>query len=201
MMQALQSQTDLAPNTASQTLERRVEEFQDAGSRHLPMLHKRAYRYLGNSNDVEDAVQDALLSAYKHLDQFKGSAKMTTWLTSIVTNSALTQLRRRPRHSHTSLDEPLALDQNSSVSDRLVDERPSAEDECATSELHEHLMQIVGELSPSLRKAIQLRDFEEMSTSEAAEILGVPEGTIKSWVSRARLRLKWRAKIGMLARS
>jgi RNA polymerase sigma-70 factor (ECF subfamily) len=201
MMQALQSQTDLPPNTASQTLERSVEEFQDAVSRHLPMLHKRAYRYLGNSNDVEDAVQDALLSAYKHLDQFKGSAKMTTWLTSIVTNSALTQLRRRPRHSHTSLDEPLALDQNSSVSDRLVDERPSAEDECATSELHEHLMQIVGELSPSLRKAIQLRDFEEMSTSEAAEILGVPEGTIKSWVSRARLRLKRRAKIGMLARS
>jgi RNA polymerase sigma-70 factor, ECF subfamily len=201
MMQALQSQTDLPPNTASQTLERSVEEFQDAVSRHLPMLHKRAYRYLGNSNDVEDAVQDALLSAYKHLDQFKGSAKMTTWLTSIVTNSALTQMRRRPRHSHTSLDEPLALDQNSSVSDRLVDERPSAEDECATSELHEHLMQIVGELSPSLRKAIQLRDFEEMSTSEAAEILGVPEGTIKSWVSRARLRLKRRAKIGMLARS
>jgi RNA polymerase sigma-70 factor, ECF subfamily len=200
MIQALQSQTDLPPNTASQTLERSVEEFQDAISRHLPMLHKRAYRYLGNSNDVEDAVQDALLSAYKHLDQFKGSAKMTTWLTSIVTNSALTQLRERPRHSHTSLDEPLALDQNSSVSDRLVDERPSPEDECAQSELHEHLMQIVGELSPSLRKAIQLRDFEEMSTSEAAEILGVPEGTIKSWVSRARLRLKRRAKIGMLVR-
>jgi RNA polymerase sigma-70 factor, ECF subfamily len=200
MIQALQSQTYLPPNTASQTLERSVEEFQDAISRHLPMLHKRAYRYLGNSNDVEDAVQDALLSAYKHLDQFKGSAKMTTWLTSIVTNSALTQLRRRPRHSHTSLDEPLALDQNSSVSDRLVDERPSPEDECAQSELHEHLMQIVGELSPSLRKAIQLRDFEEMSTSEAAEILGVPEGTIKSWVSRARLRLKRRAKIGMLVR-
>jgi hypothetical protein len=57
MMQALQSQTDLPPNTASQTLERSVEEFQDAVSRHLPMLHKRAYRYLGNSNDVEDAVQ------------------------------------------------------------------------------------------------------------------------------------------------
>jgi RNA polymerase sigma-70 factor, ECF subfamily len=61
-------------------------------------------------------------------------------------------------------------------------------------------MQIVGDLSPSLRKAVQLRDFEEMSTSEAAEILGVPEGTIKSWVSRARLRLKRRAKIGMLVR-
>jgi len=58
----------------------------------------------------------------------------------------------------------------------------------------------VGDLSPSLRKAIQLRDFDGLSTSEAAEILGVPEGTIKSWVSRARLRLKKRAKIGLIAR-
>jgi RNA polymerase sigma-70 factor (ECF subfamily) len=61
-------------------------------------------------------------------------------------------------------------------------------------------MEIVGELSPCLRKAIQLRDFEELSTSEAAEILGVPEGTIKSWVSRARVRLKRRAKVGLVVR-
>ena len=143
-MQPLQSQTEFQPNTAVQTLERSMEEFQDAVSRHLPMLHRRAYRYLGNSHDAEDAVQDALLSAYKHLDQFKRNARMTTWLISIVRNSALTQLRRRPPHSHTSLDEPLALDQNSSIPYRLVDERSSAEEECATSELHEHLMQIVG---------------------------------------------------------
>ena len=141
-MQALQSQTELPPNTASQTLEQSAEQFHDAVSRHLPMLHRRTYRYLGNAHDAEDAVQDALRPAYKHLDRFKGSAKRMTWPTSIVTNSALTQLRRRPRHSHTSLDEPLALERNSSISDRLVDERPSAEDECATSELHKHLMQI-----------------------------------------------------------
>ena len=199
-MQVIHSQIEDQPNPAVQTWERKKGELQDAVSRSLPLLHRRAYRYLGNSHDAEDAVQDALLSAYKHLDQFKGDAKMTTWLTSIVTNSALTQLRRRPRHSYTSLDEPLSQDQNSSVSDRLVDERPSPEDECAISELHEHLMQIVGDLSPSLRKAIQLRDFDGLSTSEAAEILGVPEGTIKSWVSRARLRLKKRAKIGLIAR-
>ena len=144
-MQALQSQTELPLNTASQTLERSAEEFHDAVSRHLPMLHRGAYRYLGNTHDAEDAVQDARWSAYKHLDQFKGSAKMMTWPPSIVTDSTLTQLGRRPRHSRTSLDELLALDQNSSISDRLVDERPSAEDECATSELQEHLMQLVGE--------------------------------------------------------
>jgi Sigma-70 region 2 len=66
MMQALQSQTELPPNTASQTLERSAEEFHGAVSRHLPMLHKRAYRYSGNAHDAEDAVQDVLWSAYKH---------------------------------------------------------------------------------------------------------------------------------------
>jgi DNA-directed RNA polymerase specialized sigma24 family protein len=74
-------------------------------------------------------------------------------------------------------DELFALDQNSFVSDRLVDERPSPEDECATSELHEHLMQVVGELPPQMRRALQLRDFEEMSTSKAAEISGSSGGS------------------------
>src|SRR6202789_4716494 len=111
-MQALQTQIEEGPNPVVQSWERNMGELQDAVARCLPLFYRRAYRYLGNSHDAEDAVQDALLSAYKHLDQFQGSAKMTTWLTSIVTNSALTQLRRRPRHSHTSLDEPLALDQN-----------------------------------------------------------------------------------------
>src|ERR1700761_4355298 len=103
MMKALQLQTELPPNTASQTLERSAEEFHGAVSRHLPMLHRRAYRYLGNAHDAEDAVQDALSPAYKHLDQFNGSAKRMTWPTSIVPNSALTQLRIKPRHSQPRL--------------------------------------------------------------------------------------------------
>jgi RNA polymerase sigma-70 factor (ECF subfamily) len=157
-----------------------MEDFQDAVSRHLPMLHKSAYRYLGNSHRAEDAVQDALLSAYKHLDQFKGGAKITTWLTSIVTNSALAQLRRRPRQPHSSLDEPLTEDQNLRLADRLVGVSPSPEDECGKSELRGYLMQYVRELSPSLRTAIQMRAFDGLTTSEAAHMLGVPEGTIKS---------------------
>jgi hypothetical protein len=96
-------------------------------------------------NTASQTLERSAGEFYKHLDQFKGNAKIMTWFTSIVTNSALTQLRRRSRHFDTSLDEPLALDQNSSISDRLVDERSSAEEEYATSELHEHLMQIVGE--------------------------------------------------------
>jgi len=85
--------------------EARTREMQDALSRYRPMLQRRAYQQLGNAADAEDAVQDALLSAYKHLDQFKGQAQVSTWLNAIVTNCARMQLRRRPRQLHLSLDE------------------------------------------------------------------------------------------------
>jgi RNA polymerase sigma-70 factor (ECF subfamily) len=62
---------------------------------------------LGNVADAEDAVQDALLAAYTHLDQFKGQSKMSTWLSAIVHNSARMQLRGRLRHAHIPLDEPI----------------------------------------------------------------------------------------------
>ena len=189
-MQAIQSQIDNESNPAVQTWERNIGELQDAVSRYLPLLHRRAYRYLGNSHDAEDAVQDALLSAYKHLDQFKGNAKMTTWLTSIVTNSALTHLRRRPRQPHLSLDKQLPDEKDYFALNQLADVRPSPEDEYAKSDLRGHLRQIVGELSPLYRTAIQLCDFDDMTMSEAAHSLGVSESTIKSRVSRARARLK-----------
>jgi RNA polymerase sigma-70 factor (ECF subfamily) len=196
-MQTQQSQIEDEPNSTEPTWERNTAELQDAIVQYLPMFHRRAYRYLGNSHDAEDAVQDALLSAYNHLDQFKGNAKISTWLTSIVTNSALTQLRRRPRQPHSSLDERLTQDTNVCVADRLVDVGPSPEDECATSELQRHLMQFIEELSPSFRKAIQMHHFEGLTTSEAAHILGVRESTIKSRVSRARSQLRRHAELSL----
>jgi len=195
-MQTHHSQTEDRMDLAVHTPEWKRGQLQHAVSRCLPLLHGRAYRYLGNSHDAEDAVQDALLSAYKHLDQFKGDAKMTTWLTSIVTNSALTQIRRRPRQPHLTPDETLAPGQDQRVSETLVDVRPNPEDECSRSELHGRLMEFVGKLSPVLREVIKLRDFDGLTTREAACILGVPEGTIKARVWRARSELKRRADRG-----
>jgi RNA polymerase sigma-70 factor (ECF subfamily) len=178
-------------------LEKATREMQDALSRLLPSFYRRAYRYLGNAADAEDAVQDALLSAYKNLDQFKGQAQMSTWLTTIVTNAALTQLRRRARRPHLSLDERFGEEQEFSVSERLADCRPSPEDVCLGSDLHERLMQFVAELSPSLRKVYQLRDLEGLTTHETARILGVAEVTVKAQVSRARAKLKQLMRVAL----
>src|ERR1700730_11937337 len=114
--------------------EKETREPQDVFSRYLPLLYRTAYRYLGNAAEAEDAVQDALLSAYKHLDQFRGQAQISTWLTAIVSNSARMKLRSRPRHLHISLDEPIGEEGEYSMAEQLAHNGPSPERECQDSE-------------------------------------------------------------------
>jgi RNA polymerase sigma-70 factor (ECF subfamily) len=188
-MQALVSQIgEQSPDIPIR--EQNTGELEDVVSRYLPMLYSRAYRYVRDPHDAEDAVQDALLSAYKHLNQFKATAKMTTWLTTIVTNCALSQLRKRPRHPHSSLDEPVSDDQDYFLSDRLADVRPSPESECINSELNGNLMHSIEKLPPPMRRVIQLCDLDGLTTKEVARILGKPQGTVKAQVWRAHTKLK-----------
>jgi RNA polymerase sigma factor (sigma-70 family) len=189
-MEARQSHIQNGYGPAVRVREECIGELQDAVSRNLSSFYKRAYRYVGDPYDAEDAVQDALLSAYNHLDQFKGTAKMTTWLTTIVTNSALTLLRRRPRHPHISVDERIGQEQDYCVSDTLADSRPNPEVECIRSERHEHILEFLTELSPSMRRAIQMRDLDGLTTREVAKTLGLSEGTVKAQISRGRSKLR-----------
>jgi RNA polymerase sigma factor (sigma-70 family) len=156
----------------------------------LPRLYKTAYHILGNSADAEDAVQDALVAAYTHLNQFRGQAQISTWLTTIVLNCARMQLRRRPRLAHLSLDQSNGELQPLSVSERLADHRPSPEAESVECELSARLSHLHGRLSPTLRRTFQLRDIDGLSIRETARILGVPTGTVKAQLARARRRLK-----------
>src|SRR5258707_15743190 len=126
-----------------------AQELDSVVSRYLPMFYKRAFRFLGNVPDAEDAVQNALLSAYKHLGQFRGQAQLSTWLTTIVTNAARMQLRRRG--SYLSLDEEQGED-GLTFSDRLPDSRPSPEEVCFTAEARDRLGEGAKHLSPRLRK-------------------------------------------------
>jgi RNA polymerase sigma-70 factor (ECF subfamily) len=192
-MDEMQATSELLRNEQDQKIripETRARELEDVLSRRLPTLYKSAYRFLGNAADAEDAVQDALLSAYKHLDQFRGQAQMSTWLTAIVTNCARMQLRRRPRLSNLSLDERFGEQQEYALSEILADRGPSPEDECHTSELRGRLLRFAEQLSPRLRRTFQLRDLDGLSISEAAHILGLPHGTVKAQLARARAKLR-----------
>lgn len=166
-----------------------IQAFGHILSSGMGSLYRGAYRLLGNAADAEDAVQDALLSAYTHLDQFRGQAKMSTWLAAIVHNSAKMQLRRRLRHVQVSLDEYLGEDEDRSVSQHLADHRPSPEDDCRDSELGNRMAYLQRQLSPALRKAYQLRHIDGLSIRETARILGVPNGTVKARTARARKKI------------
>ena len=156
----------------------------------LPVLYRHAYRLLVNRADAEDAVQDALLAAYTHLDQFKGQSQMSSWVTAIVLNSARMRLRKRLRWIHVPLDEPIGQVQILSISERLADGRPNPEDEYRNAELSTYLMRFHGRLSPTLRRTFQLRAIDGLSVRETSQILGKPHGTVKAQFARARKKLK-----------
>jgi RNA polymerase sigma-70 factor (ECF subfamily) len=156
----------------------------------LPPLYRRAYHILGNAADAEDAVQDALLAAYTHLDQFRGQSQISTWLTAIVVNSARMRLRNRIRHVHVSLDEPAGELQPVSASERIADQRPGPEEEYRNAELSVRLAHLHRQLSPTLRRTFQLRDIDGLSIRETARILGTPAGTVKAQSARARQKLE-----------
>ena len=166
-----------------------IQAFGQVLSDRMASLYRGAYRLLGNAADAEDAVQDALLSAYTHLDQFRGQAKMSTWLAAIVHNSAKMQLRRRLRHVHVSLEEYIGEDDEGSISQPLAHHWPNPEDACRDSELGNRMARFQSQLSPVLRKAYQLRHIDGRSIRETARILGVPNGTVKARTARARKKI------------
>ncbi len=169
----------------------RERQMEETLSRHWSSFYRTALRCLGNAADAEDAVQDALLSAHKHLKQFRGQAQLSTWLTAIVTNSARMKLRRRSRQPHVSLDEHFGEQESYALSDLLPHRGPSAEEDCCKSELAEHVLHLARQLSPTLRTAFQLRELSGLSIREMAHILGVAEGTVKARIARARAKLRW----------
>jgi RNA polymerase sigma-70 factor (ECF subfamily) len=174
---------------AVQSYQNKVQQLTDAIVRHLARFRRTALRLLGNVADAEDTVQDAFLSAFTHLDQFRGQAKMSTWLTAIVINAARMKLRRRSPQAQISLDETHG-EHNLLLAEVLPDHQPNPEEVCCRRELAERLADATTQLSPTLRKTLQLRDLDGLSISETAQLLGVPDGTVKAQLSRGRVRLK-----------
>jgi RNA polymerase sigma-70 factor (ECF subfamily) len=178
-----------AAAVAVECYQRRVQELADVITSHSLRFRRIALGHLGNAADAEDAVQDALLSAWTHVDQFKGRAKMSTWLTTIVINSARMKLRRRAPQVQVALDEPCS-EQNLSLADMVSDNRPDPEEVYRKRQISQTLAHATLGLSPTLRTTFRLRDVDGLSIRETAQLLGVPTGTVKARLARARMRLR-----------
>jgi RNA polymerase sigma-70 factor (ECF subfamily) len=165
------------------------EAFETAVKTYMPRLRRVALRILRNTQDAEDALQDALLAAFTKLSQFKGEAQITTWLTTIVLNSARGILRRQSAHKVMSLDEPrgegpIAAEELVAVSET------TPEDLYQKQEYRSALERAMQRLSPKTRETFQLVVLEGWSMREAADKMGVSDATVKARLFRARIDVK-----------
>jgi RNA polymerase sigma-70 factor, ECF subfamily len=167
----------------------RWREFDDILSHAIPHFRQIAMCRLGNREDAEDAVQDAMLSAFRHIAQFDGRAKMSTWLTAIVLNAVRMQIRARPRARMMSLDSTTAEGKPTISELLLVDTRPNPEKTLEQSELRKILTRLTGGLPLPQKAAVRLRHQHDFSIREAAKTLKVPEGTLKAQLARGRAKL------------
>lgn len=158
-------------------------------SRHAPALYKTALRLVGSPEDAEDVVQEGMLNAFRNLGRFEGRSQFSTWLTRIVINAGLMRLRSRRAKPAVSLDEKLAADDDLTFADQLRDHAPNPEQLCAQAEFRGIVNRNLDTLSPVLRSAFVLREVQGLSTQEAAETLGISEGTLKARLHRAKRQL------------
>lgn len=153
-----------------------------------PQLYRTAFCILRNQEEAEDALQEGLLSAFCHLREFECRSQFSTWLTRIVINTALMRLRRTRRTEMASIDDcPEPWDQT--WAQAIPDHRPNPEENYARQERLEILEAAMLKMPDAYRRAISLRFQEGLLVREAAEALGVANGTFKSQLHRARLWL------------
>ncbi|MCC6176483.1 MAG: sigma-70 family RNA polymerase sigma factor [Chloroflexi bacterium] len=145
-----------------------------------------ALRTLGNPDDAADAAQDAFLSAYRAISDFRGGS-FKSWLLRIVVNTCYDLLRRRQRRPSSSLDE---LVEETGESPAVADRKIGPERAALASETAQAIEHALALLPDDQRLIVVLCDVQGQSYEEAAEITGVALGTVKSRLSRARARLR-----------
>jgi RNA polymerase sigma-70 factor, ECF subfamily len=165
--------------------------FEQLVQRYDRRLFRMAQHITRNKEDSQDAVQDAFLKAYQHLDQFREDSLFSTWLIRIAVNESLAKLRKQRTIKEVSLDEDFpAMEAMPRM--EVTDWRPNPEQQYRASELRDILAKALGELRPILRAVFVLRDMEGLTTTQTAEVLNLTDSAVKSRLLRGRLQLRER---------
>ncbi|GHB03304.1 RNA polymerase sigma factor SigM [Streptomyces termitum] len=158
------------------------DAFGELVRRHRDRLWAVALRTLGDREEAADAVQDALLSAFRAAHTFQGRSAVTTWLHRITVNACLDRLRKSAVRRSSPVDDTDRFEQ-------LLEPHESAEAPAERQDLHRQLLAALATLAPEQRAALVLVDMQGYPVAEAALVLGVPAGTVKSRCARGRARL------------
>ncbi len=161
--------------------------FESLVRRHEQRVFRVTLAVLGNVEDAEEAMQDTFVKAYRHIEQFRGDSRFTTWLTRIAVNEALQ--KRKARKNLVSLEE-VAETQVKALPHRSQQWHEDPEKLYGKQEIRRIVEDAIQSLPPIYRETFVLRDVEGLRAEEAAEILGLTLPAIKSRLLRARLLMR-----------
>ncbi len=189
--------TSTEPRREPLSDEELVESAKQGDPDAFPQLVKKYSRRIlrvgrnitNNDEDAEDVLQETFLKAYTHLDGFQGNSKFYTWLVRIAMNEALMKLRKRKGDKVVSLDEQLDTGEDTVTREVAVWEG-NPEDRYSQDEIRGILDKSIASLPEAFRTVFTLRDVEELSTEETAEVLKLSIPAVKSRLLRARLQLR-----------
>jgi RNA polymerase sigma-70 factor, ECF subfamily len=165
------------------------EAFEILVRRHRTKILRTVLRFTHNREDAEDIVQQSLQKAFFHLHQFEGNSSFSTWLTRIAINEALMLRRKRGSAIEIAIEQP-STENGVTLSLDLTDSSLSPEDSCVQEEQKELLSAALNQLNPNLRKAIELREINELSTEQAARKMGLTVAAVKARVFHGRRKLR-----------
>lgn len=163
--------------------------FQKLVERYSRRILRVGRNITNNEEDSEDVLQETFLKAYTHLTGFQGASKFYTWLVRIAMNESLMKLRKRRSDKMVSLDEQMDTGEDTLVREIAVWEG-NPEDRYSQDEMRGILDKTISSLPESFRSVFVLRDVEDLSTEDTAEVLGLSIPAVKSRLLRARLQLR-----------
>jgi RNA polymerase sigma-70 factor (ECF subfamily) len=158
---------------------------------HQKRVYGLCYRFTGNAADAEDLTQDVFLKIYSNLGSFDAArGSLPVWITTMTRNLLVDNFRRtRNQRATGSLDDGWDQSDELKPADRLVAVGPSPHDFAARKELANMVQGALAKVSVELREAVILRDLQDLDYKEIAQVLAIPEGTVKSRISRGRAEL------------
>ena len=158
---------------------------------HHRRVYCLCYRFTNNPADAEDMTQDVFLKIYSNLAGFDGNrGSLQVWITTMTRNLLVDNFRRtRNQRATSSLDEGWDAADELKPIDRLTSAALSPHESAAQKEIARMVQEALARVSPDLREAVILRDLQDMDYKEIAQVLGIPEGTVKSRISRGRAEL------------
>ncbi|MDK2855892.1 MAG: polymerase sigma-70 factor, subfamily [Bacillota bacterium] len=162
------------------------EAFAVLVERYQAKIYNLTYRLLGNADDAEELTQEAFCRAFAKLGEFRGEAAFSTWLYRIAHNLCLDELRRRQRRPVLSLSEH----EMRRYLEEVPGENPEAAELCVRRAVLGRLQEVLATLPPDQRTVLVLRDVQDLSYEEIAQIIGCSLGTVKSRLNRARRALR-----------